>query len=148
MVVARWKTATNKSNSMNRKTAEVLTEMEAATASGAEEDFKAQKVKAKRSFTSGKTWEVEVGKNRISCQHQSVGRNVTGDPLEKGLTRKTARDWWIALGTTKELEGCLKKLDCEVSRKRRNWHTQQRAEVNKLELRSQLGRTWEKLLQD
>ena len=33
-----------------------------------------------------------------------------------------------------------------MSRKRRNWATQHRAEVNKLELRNQLGRDWEKLL--
>ena len=32
----------------------------------------------------------------------------------------------------KELEDCLKKLDQGVSRKRRNWATQQKAEVNKL----------------
>ena len=46
----------------------------------------------------------------------------------------------------KELESCLKKLDRGVSRKRRNWAKQQKAEVNKLELRNQLGRTWEKLI--
>ena len=45
----------------------------------------------------------------------------------------------------KELENCLKKLDRGVSRKRRNWVTQQKPEVNNLELRSQLGRTWEKI---
>ena len=39
-----------------------------------------------------------------------------------------------------------KKLDRGVSRKRRNWATQQMAEVKKLELKNQLGRTWEKLL--
>ena len=33
-----------------------------------------------------------------------------------------------------------------VSKKRRKWAKQQKAEVNKLDLRSQLGRTWEKLL--
>ena len=41
----------------------------------------------------------------------------------------------------KELEDCLKKLDRGVSRKRRNWFTQQKAEVNKLELGSQLKRS-------
>ena len=39
----------------------------------------------------------------------------------------------------KELENCLKKLDRRVSRKRRNWVTQQKAEVNNLELRSRRG---------
>ena len=48
----------------------------------------------------------------------------------------------------KELEDCLKKLDQGVSRKRRNWATQQKAEVNKLELGSQLKRTWQSLLRD
>ena len=40
-----------------------------------------------------------------------------------------ARSWWIALETTNELKNCLKGLDCGVSRKRRNWATQQRAGV-------------------
>ena len=66
MVLARWKTATYKSNSMTRKLVEVLIEMEAATTSGAEEDFKPQKGKAKRGFISGQMWEVEVGKEWIS----------------------------------------------------------------------------------
>ena len=39
----------------------------------------------------------------------------------------------------KELENCLKKLDRRGLRKRRNWVTQQKAEVNNLELRSQRG---------
>ena len=39
-----------------------------------------------------------------------------------------------------------KELDRGVSRKRRNWAKQQKAKVNKLDLRTQLGRTWEKLL--
>ena len=65
---------------------------------------------------------------------------------KNGLTRNTARSWWIALDTMKKPESCLKKLDWGVSRKRRNWATQQKPEVNKLELRNQHGRTWEKLL--
>ena len=62
--------------------------------------------------------------------------------------RNTARPWWVALETMKELEDCLKKFDQGVSRKRRNWATQQKAEVNKLELVSQLKRTWQSLLRD
>ena len=54
----------------------------------------------------------------------------------------------MALETMKELEDCLKKLDCGVSRKRRNWATQQKAEINKLELGNQLKRTWQNLLQE
>ena len=46
------------------------------------------------------------------------------------------------------LEDCLKKLDSGVSRKRRNWITQQKADINKLELGSQLKRTWQNLLKD
>ena len=73
---------------------------------------------------------------------------MTSDPLEKNATRNTAGPWWVALETMKELEDCLKNLDCGVSRKRRNWATQQKAEVNKLELGNQLKRTWQSLLRD
>ena len=73
---------------------------------------------------------------------------MTSDPLEKNKTRNTSRPWWVALETLKELEDCLKKLDSRVSRKRRNWATQQRADINKLELGSQLKRTWQNLLRD
>ena len=93
-------------------------------------------------------WQVDVGKDWISAQHQNVGKQVTNDPLKRGATRIIARPWWIALETTKELENCLKKLDRGISRKLRNWATQHRAEVNKLELGNQLGRTWENLLLD
>ena len=48
----------------------------------------------------------------------------------------------------KESEDCLKKLHHGVSRKRRNWASQQKAEFNKLELGSQLKRTWQSLLRD
>ena len=44
------------------------------------------------------------------------------------------------------MEDCLKKLDSGVARKRRKWATQQKAEVNKLELGNQLKRTWQNLL--
>ena len=79
-------------------------------------------------------------------QHRSVGQQITNDLLEKGFTRNTARSWWIALDKLKNLEVCLKKLDCGVCRNSRNWAEQQKAEVNNLELRSQLGRMLEKLL--
>ena len=131
---------------MAQKLADVLIEMETATTPGTEEVFKPEKVNAKRNSTSGKMWEVNLGKELISSRHQSIGKQVASDPLEKDLARKTARSWRIALDTAKQLESCLRKKDREVSRKRRNWDTQQRAEVNKLELRSQLRRTWEKLL--
>ena len=87
-----------------------------------EEDFKQQRVKMKRGSTIEQTWDVDVGTEWVSSQHQSVGQQITSDPLEKGLTRNTARSWWIALDTTmKELESCLKKLGRGVSGKRRNW---------------------------
>ena len=73
---------------------------------------------------------------------------MTSDPLEKNAMRNTARPWWVALYTMKELEDCLKKLDRRVSHKRRNWATHQKAEVNKLKLGSQLKRTWQSLLRD
>ena len=145
MVLASWKTTIYKSNSMARKLADVLAEMENATTPGTEEDFKPQKVNAEKGYTSGQMWEVDIAEDWISSQHQRVGKQMASDPLEKELTRNNAHSWWIALDTTKELEGCLKNLDRGLSRKRRNRSTQHRAEVNKLDLRSQLGRTWEKL---
>ena len=54
----------------------------------------------------------------------------------------------MALETMEELEDCLKKLDRGVSRKRKNWATQQKAEINELELGSQMKRTWQNLLRD
>ena len=114
--------------------------------SGNEEDFKPQKANAKRGSSSIQMWQVDVGKDWIPTQRQSIGKQVTSDLLERGATKNTAHPWWIALETTKELESCLKKLDRRISRKRRNWATQQRAEANKLELGNQLGRTWETLL--
>ena len=102
----------------------------------------------KRCSTSGQTWERDVGKNWISKEHQAIGKQVTSDPLERNKTRNTSRPWWVALETLKELQDCLKKLDSGVSRKRRNWATQQKAEINKLELGSQLKRTWRNLLRD
>ena len=113
-----------------------------------EEDFKPQRIKMKRGSTSGQTWEVDVGKEWVSNEHQATGKQVPSDPLEKNKTRNTARPWWVALETLQELEDCLKKLDSGVSRKRRNWATQQKAGINKLELGSQLKRTWQNLLKD
>ena len=92
---------------------------------------------AKKCSISGHMWEVDIGKEWISSRHQGIGKQVAIDLLES-----TARPWWIALVTAKELQSCLKKLDRGVFRKRRNWATQQRAEVNELELKNQLGRSW------
>ena len=83
---------------------------------------------------------------QLLSQHRSVGQQITTDPFEKRLTRNTTRSCWIALDTMKELEKSLPKLERGVSKKRRKWAKQQKAEVNKLDLRSQLGRTWENLL--
>ena len=46
----------------------------------------------------------------------------------------------------KELDSCLKKLDRRVFKKPRSFAIEQKSEMNKLELRSQLGRKWENLL--
>ena len=148
MVLARWKTAAYKSSYEPRKLLEVEREMEIPTNSTTEEDFKPQRTKMKRSSMSGQTWEVDVGKEWVSNEHQATGKQVTSDPLEKNKTRNTSRPWWVALETLKELEDCLKKLDSGVSRKRPNWATQQKADINKLELGSQLKRTWQNLLRD
>ena len=122
--------------------------MEVSTNSTTEEDFRPQKTNMKRSSTSGQTWEVDVGKEWVSSELQATGKQVTSDPLEKNKTRNTSRQWWVALATLKELDDCLKKLDSGVSRKQRNWATQQKVEINKLELGSQLKRTWQSLLWD
>ena len=132
MVLARWKTAAYKSSYEPRKLLEVEREMEVPTNSTTEEDFKPQRTKMKRGSTSGQTGEVDVGKEWVSNEHQATGKQVTSDPLEKNKTRNTSRPWWVALETLKELEYCLKKLDSGVSRKRCNWATQQKAEINKL----------------
>ena len=68
---------------MVRKLADVLTEMETATTSETEEFFKPQKVNARKGSTSGQMWEVEIGEEWISSQHQSIEKQVTSDPFEK-----------------------------------------------------------------
>ena len=148
MVLARCKTAAYKSSAEPRKLLEMEKEMEVSTNSTSEEDFRPQTTNMKRGSTSGQTWEVDVGKNWVSKEHQAIGKQVTSDPLERNKTRNTSRPWWVALETLKELEDCLKKLDSGVSRKRRNWATLEKAEINKLELGSQLKRTWQNLLRD
>ena len=115
MVLARWKTAAYKSSYEPRKLLEVEKEMEVPTNSTTEEDFKPQRTKMKRGSTSGQTWEVDVGKEWVSNEHQATEKQVTSDPLEKNKTRTTSRPWWVALETLKELEDCLKKLDSGVS---------------------------------
>ena len=124
MILARGKTAAYKSSSAPRMLAKVLWEMEASTNPGAKEDFKPQKANAKRGSTSGQTWEMDFRKEWLSMQHQAIGKQVTCDPLERNASIKTARPWWIALETTKELASCLKTLDRGVSRKLRHWATQ------------------------
>ena len=148
MVLARWKTAAYKGSSKPRKLAEVEKEMEVSTSLAKEEDFRPQKTNMKRGSTSGQMWEVDVSKEWLSSEHQATGKQLTSDPLEKNKTRSTARPWWVALETMKELEDCLKKLDHGVSFMPRNWATQQKTEIIKLELGSQLKRTWQNLLRD
>ena len=75
---------------------------------------------------------MDVGKEWVLKEHQATGKQLTSDPLERNRTRNTSRPWWVALETLKKLEDCLKKLESGVVRKRRNWATQQKAEVNKL----------------
>ena len=148
MVLARWKIAAHKGSYEPRRLAEVVKEMEVSTSLATEEDFRPQKASTKKGSTSRQTWEVDVGKEWISSEHQAIGKQVASDLLEKNPTRNTARSWWVALETMKELKDCLKQLDFGVSRKRRSWATQQKAEINKLELGSLLKRTWQNLLRD
>ena len=148
MILVWWNTTAYKSSSEPRRLTEIVKKIEASTSLVTEEDFKPQKAGSKKGSTSGQTWEVDVGREKISSEHQAIGKQVSNDPLEKNATRNTARPWWVALETMKELEDCLKKLDQGVSRKRRYCATQQKDEVNKLELGSQLKRTWQSLLRD
>ena len=148
MILARWKTAAYKGSSAPWKLAEVMKGMEVSTSSTTEEDFRSQKANTKRGSTSGQTWEVDVGKEWLSTEHQATVKQVASDPLERDATRNNARPWWVALETMKELEDCLKKFDRGVSRKHRNWATQQNAVINKLELGNQLKRTWQNLLRE
>ena len=97
--------------------------------------------KHQRGSTSGQTWEVDVGNEWLSTEHQATVKQVASDPLERNATRNTARPWWMALEAMKELENCPKTFDRGVPHKRRNWATQQKAEINKLELGNQLKRT-------
>ena len=99
MILARWRTAAYKSSSEPRRLTDIVKEIEVSTSLLTEEDFKPQNIK------------------RISSEHQAIGKQVSNDPLEKNATRNTARPWWVALETMKELEDCLKKLDQGVSRK-------------------------------
>ena len=122
--------------------------MEVSTSSATEEDHRPQKANNKRGSTSGQTWEVDVGEQWLSIEHQATGKQVASNPLERNATRNTARPWWVALEAINKLEDCLKKLYCGESRKRRNWATQPKAEINKLELGNQLKRTWQNLLQE
>ena len=148
MVLAQWKTAAYKSSPEPRKLIEVEKEMEVSTSLTTEEDFTPQKTNTRMGSTSGQTWEVDLGKQWISSEHQATGKQVTSDPLEKNKTTNTSRPLWVAPETLKELEGCLKRLDSGVSRKRRNWATQHKAEINKIEVGSQRKRTWQNLLRD
>ena len=148
MVLAPCKTAAYNSNTELRRPLEVEKEMEISTNSTSEEDFRPQKTNVRRGSTSGQTWEVDVGKEWVSKGHQALGKQITNDPLERNTTRNASRPWWVALETLKEMEDCLKKLDSGVAPKRRNWATQQKAEVNKIELGSQLKRTWQNLLRN
>ena len=99
---------------------EVEREMEVSTSLTTEEGFRPQKTNTKKGSTSGQTWEVDVGKEWVSSEHQAIVKQVTSDPLEKSKARNTSRPWWVFLETLRELEDCLKKLDSGVSRKRRN----------------------------
>ena len=120
MILARWKTAAYKSSSEPRRLAEQVKEIEVSTSLATEEDFRPQKASSKKGSTNGQTWEMDVGKEWVSSEHQAIGKQVASDPLEKNATRNTARPWWMALEKMKELEDCLKKLDRGVSRKCRN----------------------------
>ena len=89
MVLAPWKTAAYESSYEPRKLLEVEREMEVPTNSTTEEYIKPQRTKMKRGSTSGQTWEVDVGKEWVSNEHQATGKQVTSDPLERKKKRGT-----------------------------------------------------------
>ena len=148
MILARWMTAACKSSSETRRLPVVVKEIEVSTSLATEEDFRPQKASSKKGLTNEQTWEVDVGKAWISSEHQAIGKQVASDPLEKNATRNTARPWWVALETIEGTGG--------LSEKARSWSVPQgsqlgypkKAEVNKLELGSQLKRIWQNLLRD
>ena len=96
MVLARCKTAAYKSSAEPRKPLEVEKEMEVSTNPTSEEDFRPQKTNMKRGSTSGQTWEVDVGKEWASREHQATGKQITSDPLERNRTRNISRPWLVA----------------------------------------------------
>ena len=77
MVLARWKTAAYKSSSEPRKLLGVEREMDVSTNSTAEENFRPQRTKMKRGSTSGQKWEVDVGKEWVSNEHQATGKQTS-----------------------------------------------------------------------
>ena len=83
MVLVRWKTAAYKSSYEPSRLLEVEREMEVPTNSTTEEDFNPQRTMMKRGSTSGQTWEVDVAKEWVSNEHQTTGKQVTSDPLER-----------------------------------------------------------------
>ena len=87
MILARWKTAAYKGSSGPGKLAEVMKVMEVSTYLTTEEDFRPQKANTKSGSTSGRTWDVDVGKEWPSTQHQATGKQVASDPLERNATR-------------------------------------------------------------
>ena len=87
------RTAAYKSSSEPSKLLEVEKEIEVSTNLATEEDFRPQRTKMRRGSTSGQTWEVDVGKEWVSNEHQATGKQVTSDPLEKNKTRNTSRPW-------------------------------------------------------
>ena len=85
-ILARLKTAAYKSSSEPRRLAEIVKDIEVSTSLVTEEDSKPQKAGSKKGSTSGQTWEVDVGREWISSQHQAIGKQVSNDPLEKNAT--------------------------------------------------------------
>ena len=90
LILARWKTAAYKGSSAPRKLAEVMKGMEVSTSSAIEEDFRPQRANTKMGSTTEQMWEVDVGKEWLSIEHQATGKQVTSDPLERNATRNTA----------------------------------------------------------
>ena len=88
--------AESERESMDVTLSEAKEEMEVGNTPEQKDDFRPQKASSNKGSTNGQTWEVDVGKEWISSEHQAIGKQVASDPLEKNATRNTARPWWVA----------------------------------------------------
>ena len=114
MILARWKGVACKSSSEPRRLAEIVKEIGVSTNLVTEEDFKPQKAGSKKGSTNGQTWEVDVGREWISSEHQTIGKQVANDPQDlKG-------DDWADTATPPVTSSPRKNLELPLTSKTSN----------------------------